>query len=71
MEMSRWYYQPQASDLVEEPEVDTFECPVCGEELSGGHNLYIDESGEVVGCECCIRTKQVADYVEEQEYWGE
>jgi len=67
--MSRWYYTPQASDRVEEPEVDTFECPICAEELSGGHELYFDINGDIAGCECCIKRKYVADYVEEQDYY--
>lgn len=66
--MSRWYYQPQASDRVEPPEVETFECPVCGEEVFGGDELYF-VNGEIVGCDRCISTKYVADYVEEQEYY--
>lgn len=65
----KWYYPPQASDRVEEPSVDTYECPVCGEELSGGHDLYFDESGEVVGCEFCIAKVTVADYLETQDYY--
>ena len=33
-------------------------CPVCGAECE---TVYIDEDDQVVGCDCCIRAKDVYD----------
>ena len=60
----KWnYYNPNA---VEPPEDDEeYECPVCGETLSGGHELFINDNGDCVGCEFCISRKEAAEYFEE------
>ena len=53
-----WFYD---AEEVEPPEPDMYECPVCGEEIPYGTDLYFRD-GECVGCENCITTKCVEDY---------
>ena len=55
-------YNPNAG---EPPEEETYECPVCGAEISPGTYLYLDEYGDVIGCEECVSTKFVDDYFRE------
>ena len=54
------YYDP--SDRVEPPFEETYECPCCGAEIAPGTTLYINENGDVVGCEECVTTKDAEDY---------
>lgn len=41
-----------------EQEDSQYFCPVCGAECE---TVYIDEDDQVVGCDCCIRAKDVYD----------
>ena len=52
-------YNPNA---VEPPYEETYECPCCGAEIAPGTTLYINENGDVVGCEACFTTKDAEDY---------
>ena len=33
-------------------------CPMCGSECE---TVYIDEDDQIIGCDCCIRAKDVYD----------
>ena len=46
------------------PERDPFFCPICGEDCD---ELYLDNYGEIVGCDNCIREISVYDYKEENK----
>lgn len=38
-------------------------CPVCGEELINGDELYFQEfSDEIIGCSNCVYTQYAEDY---------
>lgn len=37
-------------------------CPVCGEETV--ENVFVSDSGDVVGCENCVETKEPWDVLE-------
>lgn len=50
------------------PDPIMYECPVCGEEISEGHELYFDDMGTCVGCECCLHTVYAGEYFEELDY---
>ena len=63
--MGRLRYYGEASERVDPPEEDTYECPICGSEISPGTDLYINENGDVIGCEECVHTKQAEDYFTE------
>lgn len=52
-------------DAVEPPEPTTYECPICGHELTGGNVLYFDDNDDCIGCEDCIHTKYAEDYFED------
>ena len=47
------------------PDEETYECPVCGEEIPYGTYLYFNDMGDVVGCEYCISKRCVEDYMED------
>lgn len=50
-------------DCYQEP--GPFHCPVCGAQLDYGDNVYfVRENDEIIGCECCIGTKN-ADSLED------
>lgn len=38
-------------------------CPQCGEELSGDMKVYLDEFGNIVGCEKCMSVKEAYDII--------
>ena len=38
-------------------------CPQCGEELSGNMKVYLDEFGNIVGCEKRMRVKEAYDII--------
>ena len=42
-------------------EPDEYICPICGEEIE---DLYINNDGEIVGCEMCITEKKAWDVLE-------
>lgn len=42
-----------------------YTCPACGEELDAISSVYLHE-GEIVGCEYCIRTRQLYTVMEER-----
>lgn len=48
-------------DAVEPPDEEPlpFECPICGTPLNTDEEVYIDATGQVVGCEFCL-TRQPA-----------
>lgn len=50
---------------LEPPEEKMYECPICGAELCGASTVYIDEFGDIIGCEDCVSTKDAANYFEE------
>lgn len=52
-------------EQIEPPEEKMYECPVCGAELCGASTLYINEFGECVGCEECIKSTEAAVHLEE------
>ena len=58
-------YNPNA---VEPPDLETYICPVCGEEIEYGTYLYYNANKECVGCEYCLETKLVEDAYEEDRY---
>jgi len=58
--MGRWIY----GEAVEPPEPTTYECPICGRELTGGYVLYFDDNNNCIGCEGCIHPKYAEDYFE-------
>ena len=47
------------------PEPEYYECPVCGEEIPYGTELFFNDMGECVGCEECLTRKYVEDYYED------
>lgn len=49
------------------PQHDAFYCPCCGRELGEEQDLYLDEAGNVIGCDMCIRTMEVYYYIENYE----
>lgn len=61
----RWTYNPEA---VEPPDEEMFNCPVCGEEIPYGTQLYYNSNKECVGCEHCLDTKFVEDVYEEERF---
>ena len=50
---------------LEPPEEKYYECPICGAELCGASTVYINDNGDIVGCEDCVFTKDAANYFEE------
>lgn len=52
---------------VEPPEVETYTCPVCGEEIEYGTYLYFNDN-KCVGCEYCLERKFVEDVYDEEAY---
>lgn len=44
---------------------DIFKCPCCGIELGYTEDLFIDKSGDVVGCEYCIKRKEAGEILSE------
>lgn len=44
------------------PEVDPVHCPICGAETE---IIYVDQMGDVVGCEWCIASKDAYDWRDE------
>ena len=62
--MGRLRYYGEASERVDPPEEDTYECPCCGSDIAPGTYLYFHD-GECVGCEACITSKFAEDYFTE------
>ena len=52
-------------EAIEPPYEETYECPVCESELSPGTLLYLNEYGDVIGCEECVHSVFAEDYFEE------
>ena len=42
-------------------------CPFCGEELTREEVIYINETGEAMGCEKCIRVRNSEEYFSDNE----
>lgn len=42
-----------------------YTCPVCGSECCD--TVYLDRTGQAVGCDVCLTAKDVYDYYEEME----
>jgi hypothetical protein len=42
-------------------------CPFCGEELTREELIYINETGEAIGCEKCIRARNSEEYFNDNE----
>jgi len=38
-----------------------YKCPVCGEELGCLEDVFVDGSGEVVGCEHCLKKVEAGE----------
>lgn len=53
---------------VNPPDEEYYECPICGEEIPYGTELYYDNMGNCVGCEECITKRFVEDVFGEEEY---
>ena len=47
-------------------EADYYTCPVCGAEIKDTDYLYVDRSGDVIGCEHCICERQAYEVVESE-----
>ena len=58
---------PACYERTDPPEPTYYECPVCGEEITGGDKLYFDENGDCVGCDGCIATMYAEDYFEGEQ----
>lgn len=41
---------------------EIYVCPICGEELGWGDDVYTDRHGDVIGCEACVDIRS-AQYV--------
>lgn len=54
------------NDAFEPPVPTYYECPACGAEIADGTRVYINENGECVGCEECIRIRFAEDYFTEE-----
>lgn len=64
MAMKIWDYNPNA---VEPPdEFEPYECPVCGEPLWEGDEVYLNESREIIGCVHCVTTTYAENYFEDE-----
>ena len=55
-------------EMINPPEDEMYECPICGAEIPNGTQLYYNDMGECVGCEECITTKFVEDVYAEEDY---
>ena len=52
------FYNPNATDP---PDPEYYICPVCGAELNYGSEVFVDEDGDIIGCEECVRRKYAED----------
>ena len=55
------FYNPNAIDP---PDPEYYICPVCGAELNSGSEVFVDEDGDIIGCEECVRRKYAEDVLE-------
>lgn len=49
-----------------QPEEKIYYCPICGGELGGGDDIILNNEGEIVGCENCIRRKEAYEVLGEE-----
>ena len=46
-------------------------CPICGEELGRGDDVYVDKSGSVIGCEVCVDIRSAQYVLKEVDFKDE
>lgn len=56
--MGLGFYNPND---INPPDPEYYYCPVCGAELVCDSKVYVDDDGNIIGCEECIFEKWAED----------
>lgn len=48
---------------------ESLRCPVCGTELERDNRIYMDSSGQIVGCCDCIEEKEAWEVLSVDRRW--